>query len=115
MSAILFHNPRCSKSREALRLLEESNFAFDVHLYLKEGVSVAAVEKLCSALGEKTPWAFIRKKEAVCKELGLSVETGRTKLIQAISDNPILLERPILLHGKKAVVGRPPELVLELV
>ncbi len=114
MPTKLFHNPRCSKSRQALKILEESGVPFEVYAYLKEGLSIRSIEQLCKQLGEDTPWGFMRKKEAICKELGLSSDTSKKALVQAVHKHPILLERPILQHNGKAIVGRPPEDILEI-
>lgn len=110
----LFHNPRCSKSREALALLRERGVEPDVVEYLKSPPTAAQLEGLLSQLGLE-PRQLMRRGEAVYKELGLD-DPGLTRaaLIKAMADNPILIERPIAVRGERAVLGRPPEKVLEL-
>jgi arsenate reductase len=115
MSTILIHNARCSKSRQALRILEESGLSFETFEYLKVRISENMLAKIYKYTKEASPWGFIRKKEPVCKELGLHAETPPKELLKAIFKNPILLERPILIHNLKAVVGRPPEKILEII
>lgn len=110
----LFHNPRCSKSREALALLREGGVEPDVVDYLKTPPTAAQLEGLLSQLGLE-PRQLMRRGEAVYKELGLDDPgLSRAALIKAMADNPILIERPIAVRGERAVLGRPPEKVLEL-
>jgi arsenate reductase len=110
----LFHNPRCSKSREALALLRERGVEPDVVEYLKSPPTAAQLEGLLSQLGLE-PRQLMRRGEAVYKELGLDDPgLSRAALIKAMADNPILIERPIAVRGERAVLGRPPEKVLEL-
>jgi arsenate reductase len=112
MANVLYHNPRCSKSRQALALLEENGIKFEVKEYLKEGLSQKEIKELKGLLKSDIK-EFTRTKESVFKELGLK-EASETQIIKAMAENPILLERPIFVKGKKAVVGRPPENVLEI-
>ena len=110
----LFHNPRCSKSREALALLRERGVEPVVVEYLKQPPTAAKIDALLQQLGLE-PRQLMRKGEAVYKELGLDAPAlARAALIEAMAQNPILIERPIATDGKRAVVGRPPEKVLEL-
>jgi arsenate reductase len=110
----LFHNPRCSKSREALALLRERGVEPVVVEYLKQPPTAAKIDALLQQLGLE-PRQLMRKGEAVYKELGLDAPAlTRAALIEAMAQNPILIERPIATDGKRAVVGRPPEKVLEL-
>lgn len=112
MAAILYHNPRCSKSRQALALLEKNGVKFEVKEYLKEGLSQKEIKDLKAAL-KLDVVEFTRTKEGIFKELSLK-EASETQLIKAMAENPILLERPLLRKGKKAIIGRPPENVLEI-
>lgn len=110
---ILFHNPRCSKSRQAKELLENKGIKFEVREYLKTGISTADVEEIISKMGMKAS-EFIRKKEKIIKEEEIDLST-ESRVIKAITIYPILLERPLLLTSKKAIIGRPPEKVLEII
>lgn len=112
MSNILYHNPRCSKSRQALQLLEENGVKFEVKEYLKEGLTKTEVKELQKKLGISVV-EFTRTKETIFKEKEL-VDANETQLINALVENPILLERPIFVKEDKAAVGRPPENVLKI-
>nr|ART39185.1 H442 [uncultured bacterium] len=110
----LFHNPRCSKSREALALLREHGVEPQVVEYLKQPPSAAQIDRLLTLLGMQ-PRQLMRRGEAVYKELGLDDPgLSRGALIEAMASQPILIERPIAMRGERAVLGRPPEKVLEL-
>lgn len=110
----LFHNPRCSKSREALALLRERGVEPQLVEYLKQPPTAAEIDALLKQLGLE-PRQLMRKGEAVYKELDLDAPAlTRAALIDAMARNPILIERPIASDGKRAVLGRPPEKVLEL-
>lgn len=110
----LFHNPRCSKSREALALLRERGVEPQVVEYLKQPPTAAEIDALLKQLGLE-PRQLMRKGEAVYKELDLDAPAlTRAALIDAMARNPILIERPIASDGRRAVLGRPPEKVLEL-
>jgi len=110
---LLLHNPRCSKSREARRLLEERGAAFDEHRYLEEPLSRAELEDLSRRLGLPAR-EWVRRGEAAWKEAGLGAEASDARILEALAAHPILLQRPIAIRGPRAVVGRPPERVLEL-
>jgi len=106
----IFHNPRCSKSREALKILEENDIAPDVIKYLDERPSAAQLKNLIKMLDLKSARDMMRIKEAVYKELDLKNETNEEKLIQTMVDNPKLIERPIIIKDdKKAIIARPSE------
>ncbi len=110
----LYHNPRCSKSREALALLRERGVQPQVVEYLKQPLSAAQIERLLLQLGLE-PRALMRRGEAVYKELNLDDPAlSRKALIDAMAQQPILIERPIAVRGERAVIGRPPERVLDL-
>ncbi|GAA3952550.1 arsenate reductase (glutaredoxin) [Allohahella marinimesophila] len=114
-SLTLYHNPRCSKSRQALSLLEERSLDVQVVRYIDEPLTPTQLKALIDRLG-CTPRDLLRKGEAEYKELGLdSLDISDDVLIEAMSSHPRLMERPILDNGEKAVVGRPPEMVLALV
>jgi arsenate reductase len=105
----IFHNPRCSKSRAALAIIEAAGVEFDVVRYLHDPPTAERLAELLDALGLK-PRELMRRKEAVYRELGLDDEGLADKaLIDAMAANPGLIERPIVVLGDKACLGRPPE------
>jgi len=108
----LYHNPRCSKSRAALALLNERAIEPNIRRYLEQPLSAEELAELLGCLG-LTAKEVLRTGEAIYRELNLAGAPEQA-LIKAISEYPILLERPILRVGKRAVIGRPPERVLEL-
>jgi arsenate reductase len=110
---LLLHNPRCSKSRAARALLEERGRAFLERRYLEDPLSPAELAELASRLGRPArEWA--RRGEAAWREAGLDDDAGDAEILAAMAAHPVLIERPILVSGTLAVVGRPPERVLEL-
>lgn len=115
MSVTIYHNPRCSKSRAAMALLEERGVEADVIEYLKTPPSADELRDVLAKLGI-TAREVMRKGEVIYKELGLG-DDGKSEddLINAIVANPILLERPIVVSGGKAVIGRPTENILKLI
>jgi arsenate reductase len=108
-----YHNPRCRKSREALALLEERQVKVPIRLYLEESPDTEELEALLKKLGLE-PEQVIRRGEAIFKEEYKGKDLDRKGWIKAIAKHPKLLERPIFVKGRKAVIGRPPERVLEL-
>ena len=109
----LLHNPRCSKSRAALALLQGRGIALDVVEYLTAPLGRGDLEALRAKLGQP-PDRWVRKGEAAFAEAGLSAASTEGEILDAMARHPILLERPIAIQGDRAVVGRPPERVLEL-
>ncbi|MCX7121744.1 MAG: arsenate reductase (glutaredoxin) [Gammaproteobacteria bacterium] len=109
----IYHNARCSKSREALTLLQEKNCALEVVEYLKSPLNESQIKTLLKQLQLK-PIDMIRTKEECFSELGLSKTSTDAELIKAMVANPILIERPIITDGEKAVIGRPPENALKI-
>ena len=109
---VIYHNPRCSKSRQTLALLTERGVAPSVIEYLKTPPTEAEIRALLDALGCE-PRDLMRTKESVYRDLGLKDETDPDALIRAMAENPILIERPIVTRGGKAAIGRPPESVLK--
>ncbi len=110
---VLLHNPRCSKSRAAHALLQERGIAFEARLYLDEPLAREELVELGTRLG-KPVGEWTRKKEAAFAEAGLSADADADAILDAMSVHPILMERPILVRGARAVVGRPPEDILGL-
>lgn len=114
MAIQIYHNPRCSKSRQTLALLEEQGITPKVVLYLEHPPTKKTILELATKLRMK-PRAMMRDKEALFKELGLKeVEQSDAAWAQVIADHPKLLERPIVVHGAKAAMGRPPENILSI-
>jgi arsenate reductase len=115
MSVTIYHNPRCSKSRQTLQVLQDNNIEFDVVEYLKNIPDAATIKSLLNKLGMTSAQQLMRNKEAIYKELNLKeANLSETQLIEAMIANPKLIERPIVVNGDKAKIGRPPEQVLEL-
>lgn len=110
---ILWHNPRCSKSRETLALLESRGAVPQIRKYLEDAPTVKELEAAQSALGLAVI-DMMRLKEPEFAQLGLSKDSAPTTLLRAMSDHPKLIERPILFANGKAAIGRPPENVLDL-
>jgi arsenate reductase len=109
----LLHNPRCSKSRAAKALLEERGVAFRERLYLEAPLSAAELRELSTRLARPAA-EWVRNGEPAYKEAGLGADAKDNAILAAMARHPILIERPILIASKRAVVGRPPERVLEL-
>ncbi|WP_105167919.1 arsenate reductase (glutaredoxin) [Pseudoalteromonas sp. T1lg23B] len=114
MSVTIYHNPRCSKSRETLALLEAQGVSASVVEYLKEPISLETLSELLTQLGFESAHQLVRSKETLYKELGLTKDTDEATLRQAMIDNPKLIERPIVVNNNKAALGRPPESVLNI-
>lgn len=114
MEATIYHNPRCSKSRRALELIRARGIEPTVVRYLEQPPDHDEVERLLALLGRE-PRDIMRRGEAAWREWNLD-DPGldRAALVDAIVQHPILLERPIVVAGGKAVIGRPPEAVLEI-
>lgn len=113
-SITIWHNPRCSKSRQGVALLEENGTEADVVKYLDTPPTAEEIKTVLGKLGI-TARELMRTKEAEYKELGLNDVEDEQQLIEAMAAHPKLIERPVVIMGDKAVIGRPPEKVLELV
>lgn len=109
----IWHNPRCSKSRQALALIEERGIAPTVRRYLDDAPSEAEIRAALAAL-ELRPIEAMRPQEAEFKEMGLARDSDDDTLIRAMAAAPKLIERPIVFNAGKARLGRPPERVLEI-
>jgi len=103
----LYHNPRCSKSRQAIKLLTDKGVSFQEHRYLEEGIMEEDLPILASLTG------IIRKQEKAFKELDFAVDSVN-EVIKALRSKPKLLERPVLVKDGKAIIGRPAEKILDL-
>ena len=112
---IIYHNPRCSKSRQTLELLRERGCQVVVIEYLETPPTAAELETFCRRLGMQ-PLELMRRKEKLFTELGLSAEDARSnqEWLKIMADNPILIERPIVVHAGQVALGRPPEKVLKI-
>ncbi|MDA9556187.1 arsenate reductase (glutaredoxin) [Vibrio sp.] len=113
MNITIYHNPRCSKSRETLTLLEEKGITPTIIKYLNDTPSIAELKTIYSKFGFTEVRQMMRVKEAIYKELNLK-EADEETLFSAMAENPKLIERPIVINNDQARLGRPPELVLEL-
>jgi arsenate reductase len=110
---LLLHNPRCSKSREAKALLDARGVAYSERRYLEQPLSPAELAELARRLARPVR-AWTRTQEPAFQQLGLGADAPDAALLGAIARHPELLERPVLVRGGRAVVGRPPEAILEL-
>lgn len=111
---VLLHNPRCSKSRAAKALLEERGVGFSERRYLEQPLGRAELEELGRKLGlPARDW--VRRGEDAYAQAGLGPSSSEADILDAMVRFPVLLERPVLVAGARAVVGRPPERVLEIV
>lgn len=114
MKILIYHNPHCSKSRQTLQMLTERGVAPQVVEYLKTPPSHSELSQLLTLLGLE-PRQLMRTKEPEYRELGLdNPDLDRTALIDAMVRHPKLIERPIIVNGSRAAIGRPPENVLKI-
>ncbi|MGD2116722.1 MAG: arsenate reductase (glutaredoxin) [Chromatiales bacterium] len=114
MSVQIYHNPRCSKSRQTLELLHEHNQQPEIVEYLKTPPDEKSLRKILKMLGIK-PRQLMRKGEKEYREFGYNdPDLSDDELIQAMLEHPKLIERPIVIHNGKAAIGRPPEQVLDI-
>ncbi|MBD2809675.1 arsenate reductase (glutaredoxin) [Xenorhabdus sp. Vera] len=112
---IFYHNPRCSKSRETLKLIEDLGIVPEIIHYLDTPPTVEQLALLLKQLGFKDVRQLMRTKEDLYKELNLGDKTlSQEELLKAMAENPKLIERPIVVAGDKARLGRPPEQVKEI-
>lgn len=110
----IYHNPRCSKSRKTLALLEENGIEPRVVLYLETPPDARQIRSLLSRLGLQAA-QLVRRGEEAYKTCGLGKDSSEEELIAAMAAHPKLIERPIVVSGERAVLGRPPENVLALI
>lgn len=116
MSVVIYHNPRCSKSRETLQLLEEKGIQPEVVLYLENAPSIDTLKSLYQALELTHVREMMRTKEEIYKQLNLDDPSlSDEQLFSAMAENPKLIERPIVVCNGKAKHGRPPAQVLDIV
>ncbi len=114
MAVVIYHNPRCSKSRETLALLEGKGVKPKIVEYLKEPPSAAELKAILKKLG-LAPRELMRRKEPPYAALKLdNPKLSDDALVKAMVENPVLIERPIVVNGAKAALGRPPESALKI-
>lgn len=114
MSVTIYHNPRCSKSRETLALLEQHSIQPEIVEYLKTPLNNEQIATLVKQLGFTSARELMRTKEDAYKALDLKNQQDENALINAMAENPKLIERPIVVNDDKAALGRPPENVLSV-
>ena len=110
----IYHNPRCSKSRQGLAIIEESGKDYKIIKYLEEQLTFKELEAIISKLGIK-PIDLVRKNEVIWKSEYKGKSLSDQQIIEAMVNNPKLIERPIVINSEKAVVGRPPETILNII
>ncbi|MEA2900911.1 MAG: hypothetical protein QOH36_798 [Actinomycetota bacterium] len=113
MDVSVWFNPACSNCRTTQGILAERGVDAELFEYLTEKPSRADIERVMGLLGTDDPRTIVRSKESVYRELGLA-DADRDQLLDAMAANPVLIERPIVIRGDRAVVARPPDRVLEL-
>lgn len=111
-----YHNPRCSKSRQAKKLLEDNNVSFETILYLVNPLKENDLEKILNNLPTK-PKSLVRIKEKLFKDLEIDLEslTEKKFVAKLLANNPKLMERPLLITANNAIIGRPPENFLDII
>lgn len=110
----IYHNPRCTKSRQGVALLKEKDVNFEVIKYLEDPITEKELKDIIKKLGI-TPMALVRKNEAIWKSNFKGKDLSDKDIIKAMISNPKLIERPIVINGDKAVVGRPTEQILTII
>jgi arsenate reductase len=110
----IWHNPRCSKSRQTLALLEARGGTLTIRNYMEELPSVDELKDVMAKLGFTSSHEWLRKNEPDYRDLGLKAIEDEEAIFKAMSEYPKLIERPVVIYGDEAMIGRPPEQVLEL-
>ena len=110
----ILHNPRCGKSREALAILEESGKEFEIIKYLENNPSKKELTEILKKLNVE-PLKLVRQNEAIWKDNFKNKDLSNEGIINAMVENPILIERPIVISGSKAVIGRPPQAISSII
>ena len=110
----IYHNPRCSKSRQTLEIIKKNKKEFEIVEYLKDSLSISELELIIEKLGI-TAVELVRKNELIWKENYKGKNLSDKEIVRAMIENPKIMERPIVVNGEKAVLGRPPENVLKII
>lgn len=110
----IYHNNRCSKSRSGLEVLEKSGKPFEIVKYLEDVPTEKELKDILKLLGMK-PIDLVRKNESIWKELYKDKDLSDSEIIKAMVEHPKLIERPIVINGNKAVIGRPAEAILDII
>ena len=110
----IYHNPRCRKSREGLQILEESGKDFEIVKYLENTPTKEELSDIIKLIGIK-PIDLVRKNESIWKENYKNKQLSDNEIITAMTENPKLIERPIVVNKNKAIVGRPPENIKKII
>ena len=105
---LLLHNPRCSKSRATKAILDKAGATYATRLYLEEPLSADELAEVGRRLG-KRPGEWVRANESAYAEAGLSVDASDASITEAVASHPVLMERPVVIRGARALIGRPPE------
>ena len=114
MRFTIYHNPRCRKSREVLKFLEEKNIKFKVVKYLDQNFDKQSLKKVLDIIGKK-PSDALRKNEEIWKKQLNSKNIGEDKILELMIQHPQLIERPIVVHGNKGVMARPLENLIDFI
>jgi arsenate reductase len=107
----IWHNPRCSKSREAVKIAEDAEVQTTLFKYLDENPDIETLKNVLEMLEFESARDWMRTKEEIYKELNLQDETDEEKLLEAMAANPKLIERPVIIKGNKAIIGRPTSII----
>ena len=110
----IYHNPRCKKSRQTLDIINKNKKELEIVEYLKDSLSISELEIIIEKLGI-TAIELVRKNELIWKENYKGKNLSDKEIVQAMIENPKIMERPIVVNGEKAVLGRPPETVLKII
>ena len=110
----IYHNPRCSKSRQTLEIIKKNKKEFEIVEYLKDRLSISELELIIEKLGI-TAVELVRRNELIWKENYKGKNLSDKEIVRAMIENPKIMERPIVVNGEEAVLGRPPENVLKIV
>ena len=113
MKYLIYHNPRCRKSREALKYLQDKEYDFEVRDYIKNLLSIGEIAELIESLKIK-PIELVRKNEAIWKENFKNKDLDDSQIISALSKYPKLIERPIVTKGKSSIIARPVDKLLNI-
>ena len=113
MQTTIWHNPKCSKSREAVKISQEAGVDHEIVKYLESNPTKEELKKVLKMLGFSSAREWMRTKEDIYKELDLKSVTDEEALLNAMVENPKLIERPVIIKGDKAIIGRPTSIIAE--